>query len=184
MIPGLHSWLYPVVNNFTTSWEGWSTWVQNLGYHPQQHFRSFNHLPFAAVGEWVWSVVGGINADESTPGFQNVLIKPEPGGGPKCPCLLQLDSWPDHLSVGHQQRADELHSKFDDSSKHNCIGLCTLNKPFPDNRKRSSGYRCRGSVLPLLHKRAEFYQCNGVSCKESTHHTNSSYQQTKHGKRT
>ena len=50
-------------------------------YYPASHLCSFNHLPFSAVGEWIWKVVAGINPDDSGPGFKNVIIKPEPGGG-------------------------------------------------------------------------------------------------------
>lgn len=42
---------------------------------------SFNHLPFGAVGEWVYRTVGGINPDDSNPGFKSAIIKPELGGG-------------------------------------------------------------------------------------------------------
>lgn len=41
-----------------------------------------DHLPFGAVAEWIWQVIGGINPDKDNPGFANVVIKhPEPGGG-------------------------------------------------------------------------------------------------------
>jgi alpha-L-rhamnosidase len=79
------AWLYPVFNGFTTCWEGWNTYISGAGsdkgYYPAKHLSSFNHLPFGAVGEWIWEVVGGINPDDSNPGFRNVIVKPQPGGG-------------------------------------------------------------------------------------------------------
>ena len=43
--------------------------------------NSFNHYAFGAVGEWLYSVVAGIDVDESRPGFRNAIIRPRPGGG-------------------------------------------------------------------------------------------------------
>ena len=53
----------------------------NPGYNLDGTLCSFNHLPLGAVGEWIWKVIGGINLDDSNPGFKNIIIKPEPGGG-------------------------------------------------------------------------------------------------------
>jgi hypothetical protein len=85
------SWLYMVTNGFTTTWEGWNTYVagpntsgtSGHGYNTQygNMLCSFNHVAFGAVGEWIWKVMGGINPDDSNPGFQNTILKPEPGGG-------------------------------------------------------------------------------------------------------
>ena len=43
--------------------------------------NSFNHYAFGAVGEWIWKVVGGISLDDNNPGYRNVIINPQPGGG-------------------------------------------------------------------------------------------------------
>jgi hypothetical protein len=43
--------------------------------------RRLNCPALDTVAEWVWKVVGGINPDDANPGFKNVIIKPEPGGG-------------------------------------------------------------------------------------------------------
>jgi alpha-L-rhamnosidase len=81
-------WLYSVINGFTTCWESWDTYLagpnypgkSDRGYYPNT-LVSFNHLPFGAVAEWVWKVIGGINPDDNNPGFKNVIIRVEPGGG-------------------------------------------------------------------------------------------------------
>jgi alpha-L-rhamnosidase len=82
------SWLCAVTNGFTTCWEGWNTYVPgpgdlNQGYDTKNQSLtcSFNHLPFGAISEWIWRVVGGLNPDDNNPGFKNIIVKPEPGGG-------------------------------------------------------------------------------------------------------
>jgi alpha-L-rhamnosidase len=89
-------WLYWVTNGATTCWERWNSYLSgprsvtppanDRGYLQAdgsdfKSFNSFNSLPFAAVGEWVWNVIAGVNVDETNPGFKNVLINPQPGGG-------------------------------------------------------------------------------------------------------
>jgi alpha-L-rhamnosidase len=83
------SWLYPVVNGATTFWEGWNSYISGPGsghgYYPKAEpwnpFTSFNHGSYEGIAEWIWKVTGGINPDDSNPGFRNVIVKPEPGGG-------------------------------------------------------------------------------------------------------
>lgn len=78
------SWLHSVVLGATTCWESWNTYLAGTatgGRGYRNTFWSFNHLPFGAVGEWVWKVVAGVNPDDNNPGFKNVIIKPEPGAG-------------------------------------------------------------------------------------------------------
>ena len=86
------SWLYSVVNGATTCWEGWNAYLSgpqnpaapsdDRGYYYVQPtwdpFTSLNHLPLGASAEWILKVIGGINPDDTNPGFQNVIIKPEP----------------------------------------------------------------------------------------------------------
>jgi len=43
--------------------------------------NSFNHYAYGAVGEWMYSVIGGIRP--MAPGFKKILFAPEPGGGLK-----------------------------------------------------------------------------------------------------
>jgi len=92
------SWLYPIICGSTTCWESPDTYIGGRNY-PSQNDRgtfpttlnsslatwlpmtSFNCLAFGAVAEWIWKVVGGINPDDANPGFKNVIIVPQPGGG-------------------------------------------------------------------------------------------------------
>jgi alpha-L-rhamnosidase len=88
------SWMYWVENGATTCWERWNSYLSGPGrgrgyadyneprnYSQRMSFNSFNSLPFAAVGEWIWEIVGGINPGPQTPGFRNVIICPQGGGG-------------------------------------------------------------------------------------------------------
>lgn len=74
------SWLYPVKMGATTIWERWD------GIKPDSTFQdagmnSFNHYAYGAIGEWLYSVVAGIDIDPDEPGYKHVLIQPQPGGG-------------------------------------------------------------------------------------------------------
>ncbi|NJK85136.1 MAG: hypothetical protein HC906_03385 [Bacteroidales bacterium] len=71
------SWLYPVTKGATTVWERWD------GIKPDDTFQtremnSFNHYAYGAIGDWMYSVVAGIRADDKVPGYKHIIIKPEP----------------------------------------------------------------------------------------------------------
>jgi alpha-L-rhamnosidase len=74
------SWLYPVRMGATTIWERWD------GIKPDTSFQdagmnSFNHYAYGAIGEWLYRVVAGLEADPEEPGYKHVRIQPQPGGG-------------------------------------------------------------------------------------------------------
>jgi alpha-L-rhamnosidase len=83
------SWLYMVTNGFTTTWERWNGYVHDTpqglnGYFNNPfsiNFNSFNHYAIGAVGEWIYRNIGGINADDNNPGYENTIIWPRLGGG-------------------------------------------------------------------------------------------------------
>ncbi len=72
------SWLYPIKNGATTMWERWNSYTKELGFGDVS-MNSFNHYAYGAVGEWMYSVIGGIRP--IAPGFKKILFAPEPGGG-------------------------------------------------------------------------------------------------------
>jgi alpha-L-rhamnosidase len=72
------SWLYTVKNGATTMWERWNSYTKEHGFG-DVGMNSFNHYAYGAVGEWMYSVIGGIRP--MAPGFQKILFAPEPGGG-------------------------------------------------------------------------------------------------------
>jgi alpha-L-rhamnosidase len=74
------SWLYPVKMGATTIWERWD------GIKPDSSFQdagmnSFNHYAYGAIGEWLYRVVAGLEADPEEPAYKHVRIQPQPGGG-------------------------------------------------------------------------------------------------------
>jgi alpha-L-rhamnosidase len=74
------SWLYTVKNGATTMWERWNSYTKEHGFGDVS-MNSFNHYAYGAVGEWMYSVIGGIRP--MAPGFKKILFAPEPGGGLK-----------------------------------------------------------------------------------------------------
>lgn len=72
------SWLYPVTQGATTIWERWD------GQKPDGTFQdvsmnSFNHYAYGAIGEWLYSYVGGICLDPANPGYKHFFLHPHTG---------------------------------------------------------------------------------------------------------
>ena len=72
------SWLHAVDAGGTTIWERWDGWTAEAGLHDPA-MNSFNHYAFGAVGEWLYSTVGGIHQD--APDGSRLLLAPRPGPG-------------------------------------------------------------------------------------------------------
>ena len=76
------SWLYQVKQGATTIWEHWDG-LKPDGTMWSADMNSFNHYAYGAIGEWMYRVMGGIEADEDAPGFQHVIYAPKIGGNLK-----------------------------------------------------------------------------------------------------
>ena len=72
------SWGYSIRHGATTIWERWNGWTETEGYG-NASMNSFNHYAFGAVGEWLFSAVGGIESDG--PAFKRARVRPRPGPG-------------------------------------------------------------------------------------------------------
>ncbi len=72
------SWLYQVTLGATTMWERWDGWTPGGGFQSVA-MNSFNHYAFGSVGEYLYSVVGGIKS--AAPGYGTILIQPVTGDG-------------------------------------------------------------------------------------------------------
>ncbi len=72
------SWLYAVTMGATTVWERWDSMLPDGSINPGE-MTSFNHYAFGAVADWMHRVVAGIAP--LAPGYREVLIAPQPGGG-------------------------------------------------------------------------------------------------------
>jgi len=76
--PTYPSWLFQVGIGATTMWERWDGWTPTAGFESVT-MNSFNHYSFGAVGQYMYSSIGGINL--ASPGYSTILIQPVPGSG-------------------------------------------------------------------------------------------------------
>jgi len=70
------SWLYQVKMGATTVWEHWDG-LKPDGTMWSPDMNSFNHYAYGAVGDWLYRVVLGIEADEEEPGYRHFIISPQ-----------------------------------------------------------------------------------------------------------
>ena len=68
------SWGYMLKEGATTLWERWE-------YLADTGMNSHNHIMLGTVDAWFYKVLAGINIDLSTPGFEEIVIKPIPVNG-------------------------------------------------------------------------------------------------------
>lgn len=74
------SWGFSIRQGATTIWERWDGWTPDKGFQ-DVGMNSFNHYSLGSVGEWLYSHVAGISTEPEYPGFQRILIEPQPGPG-------------------------------------------------------------------------------------------------------
>lgn len=74
------SWLYPVTQGATTIWERWDGWTHDKGFQ-DPGMNSFNHYAFGCIGNWMYTVIGGIDIDPEVPGYKHIILRPRFGGG-------------------------------------------------------------------------------------------------------
>ena len=72
------SWGFSIKHGATTIWERWDGWTPEKGFQ-DPGMNSFAHYSFGAVARWMFQTVGGI--DMADPGFQRLVIRPQPAGG-------------------------------------------------------------------------------------------------------
>ncbi len=71
------SWLYSVKQGATTIWEHWDG-VNDKGEFWSTDMNSFNHYAYGAVADWVYGVACGIQTVDEFPGFERIVIAPQP----------------------------------------------------------------------------------------------------------
>lgn len=59
-------------------WEHWDG-MRTDGTMWSPDMNSFNHYAYGAVGDWLYRVAAGIEADETEPGFRKIHFSPETG---------------------------------------------------------------------------------------------------------
>jgi len=72
------SWGYTIEMGATTIWERWDGYVAGRGYQGPS-MNSFNHWALGSVGEWIWRNIVGINPSEEYPGYEEFVVRPQPG---------------------------------------------------------------------------------------------------------
>ena len=72
------SFLYPVTQGATTIWERLNSMTHQDGFGGNNSMNSFNHYAFGSVANWLMQRSLGIARDESSPGFQHFILRPEP----------------------------------------------------------------------------------------------------------
>ena len=81
-------WLYPITQGATSIWERWDGWTEQSGMQNPER-NSFNHCAFGAVGEWLYSTLGGLDlAPDLAPArnaYRHLLIRPQPPIGEQFP---------------------------------------------------------------------------------------------------
>lgn len=93
------SWLYSVTKGATTVWEHWDGIMEN-GDFWSPDMNSYNHYAYGSVADWVYSVAAGIRPVEEAPGYQKVVIAPNP------------DTRLDWLKASHESRHGLIHSEW------------------------------------------------------------------------
>lgn len=91
------SWLYEVTMGATTTWERWDS-IRPDGSFQDPGMNSFNHYAYGAVGEWMYSSIGGIQS--TRPGYSTFRVAPRPGGGLT------------HATVSHDSPYGEIRSAW------------------------------------------------------------------------
>ena len=71
------SWLFSVNMGATTVWEHWDS-LRADGTMWDTKMNSFNHYAYGCVAAWMYETMCGIKADESNPGFERIIICPQP----------------------------------------------------------------------------------------------------------
>ena len=72
------SWGFSIKHGATSIWERWDGWTPEKGFQ-DPGMNSFAHYSFGAVARWMFQTVAGI--DMAEPGFQRLLIRPQPAEG-------------------------------------------------------------------------------------------------------
>jgi alpha-L-rhamnosidase len=70
------SWLFAVRSGATSMWEQWRGIEGEVFADPE--LNSMNHYVGGAIGDWMYSTIGGINPDPDAPGFKRAILSPRP----------------------------------------------------------------------------------------------------------
>jgi alpha-L-rhamnosidase len=134
------SWLYPVTMGATTVWERWDSMLPDGTINPGE-MTSFNHYALGAVADWMHRVVGGIAPLK--PGYSEVLIAPQPGGG-LTEAETTLETPQGRVAVAWTVSGDEFSVEVDIPA--GVTGVLRL--PGQDDRPLEAGHVSATASLP------------------------------------
>jgi alpha-L-rhamnosidase len=73
------SWGYAIRRGATTIWERWDG-LRPDGTLQDPAMNSFNHYALGSVGEWLYTVVGGLRCHQDSAGWEHIVVQPHSGG--------------------------------------------------------------------------------------------------------
>ena len=87
-------------------WERWDGWTPETGFYDSP-MNSFNHYAFGSVGDWLYSMLGGLAPSPDGPGYRHSLIRPRPGGTVTW-ARTSLDSRHGRIAVSWRRTGDRF----------------------------------------------------------------------------
>ncbi len=84
----------------------WDSYTKEKGFGGQNAMNSFNHYSFGSVLSWLYHTGLGIQRDETKPGYQHILLKPQPG--PLEFMKGSVDSPYGVISAGWERKGDKI----------------------------------------------------------------------------
>lgn len=142
------SWLYEVSKGATTMWEHWDS-IKEDGSICCPDMNSFNHYAFGAVGDWLYSIAGGIRVDEDNPGYKHIIIKP------------QIGPYIDFVCVEYESIYGKIKCNWKKTKNNNM----SINITIPANTTASL-YLPFTNIEKLLEKKKSIYETEGVNYYE------------------
>ena len=86
------SWLYSIDQEQPLSGNAGIRIPKEKGFGPVS-MNSFNHYSYGAVSEWMYRTMGGIDIDETRPGFKYIVLQPVPDNRPEVAAGQERIDW-------------------------------------------------------------------------------------------
>ena len=143
------SWGFSIKHGATTTWERWDGWTPEKGFQDYR-MNSFAHYSFGAVARWMFQTVAGI--DTAEPGFQRLLIRPQPAEGLT---WVKAGYHSIHGPIATEWRTEDGKLTLDsrDSRQHDGHGLSSGGRCGGGDRGRAARRGGRGRESPSRRRR-------------------------------
>lgn len=114
--PEIPGWIYEVKMGATSMWERWDSILPNLSFNQQYSMNSLNHYWSGSIFEWFYSNVAGISPIESSPGFKEFNLHPQP----------VFDRRLRKIEVTYQSPMGTIYSRWETTSPDTCLFTFTV----------------------------------------------------------